>query len=398
MPARNTTLPDPSYYISLARKHKAMKGVKEALNYAASDPIVYREVSEWDPPHLLNTESGVIDLRSRTLIIASPDLCITKTSQLAYDPNAACPRFDQFLEEILPGDLADYVLTVLAYCLLGRPNEQLLFIFVGNGANGKSLLISLIIRMLGDYASTIPAEAISGKSTAGPNESLAKLPGIRMVHIPELGHGLVLNASLIKTLTGGDEIATRRLYGHEFTFKPILVPIMTSNYVPVFDGGEAAMRRRIAIVRFPTTIAEADQDTGLFEVLWAERAGILNRLLERIPHISEVFANPPKEVVAETSKCVASSDLLKGFLLELYEFEEGAKAKGNQLYLAYRHWCGRNGYSPLSRGTFDSAIEARFPQLAKVRLSEGMCWVGLKPRLPLAANDVGALQTFSIVS
>jgi putative DNA primase/helicase len=57
-----------------------------------------------EPQHLINCANGLIDWASLELLPHSPDVLSTVQIPVAWKPDAACPKIDVFLAEVLPGD------------------------------------------------------------------------------------------------------------------------------------------------------------------------------------------------------------------------------------------------------------------------------------------------------
>ena len=67
----------------------------------------------------------------------------------AYDPKAECPKFQKFLDRVLPSkDMQEIVREYIGYIFTDLKLEKALF-FIGDGANGKSTLIYIIAALLG---------------------------------------------------------------------------------------------------------------------------------------------------------------------------------------------------------------------------------------------------------
>ncbi len=126
---------------------------------AASERRVVVRVDQLDAdPMLFNTANGTIDLSSGELRPHDRDDLLTKRSPVVYDPDAACPLWDAFIERIFGGDadLIAYVNRVFGYCMTGLVREQVLPICWGAGANGKTTHLETIAHALGDYARHTP--------------------------------------------------------------------------------------------------------------------------------------------------------------------------------------------------------------------------------------------------
>ena len=137
------------------------------LELARSIPTLVVPITELDAdPWALGVENGILDLRQGKLVAAERADYITKVSPVAFDPEAKCPTFLKFLDDIMGGDqeLVDYIQRVLGYMLTGATSEQCLFYLYGTGANGKSTLLSVCKGILGgDLCRQTPVETIMAR-------------------------------------------------------------------------------------------------------------------------------------------------------------------------------------------------------------------------------------------
>merc|ERR1711871_191146 len=61
-------------------------------------------------------------------------------------------EINEFMKSLFPKpDLCEYMWDMLASCLIGNNYNQTFHIFTGSGSNGKSLLMSLMRNVLGEY-------------------------------------------------------------------------------------------------------------------------------------------------------------------------------------------------------------------------------------------------------
>jgi putative DNA primase/helicase len=108
---------------------------------AKSDRRLAATVDQWDQdPDLLNTPSGLIDLRTGAIRPhASADYCTKITAVAPAPPGTDCPLWRAFLDRIMAGDqeLIGFLQRVAGYALTGLTIERALFFLYGAGANGK---------------------------------------------------------------------------------------------------------------------------------------------------------------------------------------------------------------------------------------------------------------------
>jgi len=71
-------------------------------------------------------------------------------SPVEFDAEARCPRFIDFLNRVQPdADIQVFLQRWAGYCLTGDTTEQTLVFNYGIGANGKSVFVDLIARLMG---------------------------------------------------------------------------------------------------------------------------------------------------------------------------------------------------------------------------------------------------------
>ena len=224
------------------------------------------KTDDLDPnPWLLNVKNGTIDVRSEKFAEHRKDDMITKIANVEYDPKSDCPKWKQFIREIMDykADLINFVQTAAGWALTGDISEQTMFILFGSGANGKSTFLNTIMYLLGDYATATPTETFMKKSGDQQTNDLARLRGTRFVTTTEAEQGRRLSEPLIKKITGNDQMTARFLYGEFFNFTPTFKIFMATNHKPVIKGTDHGIWRRIKLIPFTTRIEECMQDKTL---------------------------------------------------------------------------------------------------------------------------------------
>lgn len=324
-------------------KTSGNKGRIDALLTEATVGLA-RDIEDLDAdPLTLNTESGLLRFRvqdadpesgcsdrvaafelvphARELTVPgrnTPQL-VTKLMPVAYDPAATCPRFDAFLERVQPNAaLRGFLQRWLGMSMTGLPIQKFAF-FYGHGANGKSVLVDLIARILGDYGATAKVESLTGRNRRGGGDAtpdLIPLVGARMVRASEPEEGERLQEGMIKELTGGEPILVRQLHADFIEVRPIFKLTISGNHKPDIRGTDDGIWRRVMLVPFDIQIPAAERDEKLGQKLWEERAGIFNWLVEGLLSALEGGLAEPPEVLDATREYRTDSDPIGAFLRE----------------------------------------------------------------------------------
>jgi putative DNA primase/helicase len=350
---------------------------------AASDPRVLIPAEALDAePGRLTVANGLLDLSTGHLGPHDPAALCTKLAPVAYDPAAACPQWLGFLDKILNKDAAliGFVQKALGYAVGGRPMEQVVFFLHGTGANGKSTLLNVVGRLLGDYARFASVDSFLTRKHAAPGigNDLVRLRAARFVWAMEPEAGRRLAESLIKAVTGDDPLIGRRLYGEFEQFPPTFVLFLGCNHKPRILSSQHAMWRRVRLIPFMVTIAEAEQDKTLAARLVAEEGpGILAWLVAGHQRWRrEGLGAPPAAVRAATAAYQEEQDTLGGFFADRCVLDMAATVPVEALYAAYTGWALSAGERVMTKAEFGSGVTER--GAVKGRTNRERFWRGLR--------------------
>ena len=239
----------------------------------------------------------------------------------------------------------------MGYALSGDVSEQCLFILWGTGANGKSTFLNVLHNLFGDYARSTMIETFMKKNSEQSND-LARLKGARLVTTSEIEQGKPMSESLIKTVTGEDELTARFLYGEYFSFKPTFKIFMASNHKPKIRGADNGIWRRIKMIPFTVTIPPEQRDKKLTEKLITENIGILNWLITGYAMWrKEGLSDEPDAVRDANNEYRMDMDVVGTFVNDCFEIDAGMKRKLHTkiLYETYLKWCSKNDERAMSQ-------------------------------------------------
>ena len=247
---------------------------------------------------LFNVLNGTIDLKTGELQEHDPNDLITKLALVEYDPSAKAERFKRFLLEIMDerADLVSFLKRCVGYSMTGSTTEHVLLFLHGLGANGKTTLLNVFLRLFGDYGRQSEPELLLRKRGDAHPTGVADLKGARLVATSEIDAGRHLAESLVKGLTGGDRLKARYMRQDFFEFEPTHTLWLAANHKPVIRGTDTAIWRRIKLVPFDVSIPMSDQDPNLAKTLEGELAGILNWAVEGCLEWKSEGLNAPAEV------------------------------------------------------------------------------------------------------
>jgi putative DNA primase/helicase len=283
-----------------------------------------------------------------------------------------------FVDEIMSGDKerARFLQRSLGYALSGDTRFECLFILYGaTTRNGKGTLMESVLRVMGNYGSSVRPETISMKqnvNSQNPSEDIARLAGIRFANISEPSRGLLLNAAQVKNMTGNDTLNARFLHENSFDFQPQFKIYMNTNYLPVVTDMTLFSSGRIMIIPFERHFEENQQDKTL-KCTFAEensQSAILNWLLEGYRDLKLNGLTIPESVRFATERYRHDSDKVGMFIEDEMEIDPNAEERTSAVYDRYKRWCEANGCYAENTRNFKQAL-AMFGHVKRKRPNIG---------------------------
>jgi len=336
------------------------KTVSAIERLAKSDRRIAAVIDQWDAdPWLLNTPDGVIDLKTGTLRAHRADDYMTKLTSVG--PSGRCPIFLAFLDRITGSDpeLIAYLRRVLGYALTGSTRDHALFFGYGTGANGKSVLLSTIAGILGDYHKTAPIETFTASNVDRHPTDLAMLRGARLVTATETEEGRQWAESRIKALTGGDRVSARFMRQDFFEYVPQFKLFIAGNHRPGLRSVDEAIRRRFHLIPFAVTIPPEERDGELTEKLKAEWPGILAWIVAGCLKWQSEGLAAPGAVTAATAEYLNSEDAIAAWIDERCERDVIAWSGTSALFASWASWATKAGENPGSQKKFSQKLAER---------------------------------------
>ncbi|MGH0876716.1 phage/plasmid primase, P4 family [Bacillus cereus] len=338
------------------RRNIRMNSIKDLM------PLVPGERGDFDThKYLLNVENGIVDLKTGKLHQHDRELGLTKITNIAFDENAKCPEWLNFLDQIFQGDkeLAEYMQRLIGYSLTGEITEQIMVFLIGGGSNGKSTFINIIKDIMGDYGRQAKSDTFIKKKETGANNDIARLVGSRFVSAIESEDGEQLSEAFVKQITGGEPVLARFLRQEFFEFIPEFKVFFTTNHKPVIKGVDEGIWRRIRLIPFNLQLPKEKRDKKLPEKLSLEMPGILNWAIEGCLKWQKSGLNDPAIVMKATGDYKEEMDILGPFMFECCFKREDVQIEAKDLFEVYANWCFKNGEHQLKNRAFYRILETQ---------------------------------------
>ncbi|MDQ0017832.1 P4 family phage/plasmid primase-like protein [Variovorax boronicumulans] len=356
-------------------------GLKAIVKHAELLSGMHIDAGTFDSkPDLLAVKYGVVNLRTGHWRAATPADGMSFRSPVAYDPTASCPIWDTFIRGVVRDDeeFARYLQRVLGYSLFGHAKEQVFFLVIGPGGNGKGVLMRTIKAVLDQYAHAIAPNVLSRAYSGNPNSpspALAPLQRARFVACTELPVG-GLDEAFVKQFAGGDQLSARPTYGDLVTFTPPGKLWLSTNTMPQIEAGHLAMWRRLVPLPFEANFRGKKADPDLEAKLEKEHAGILAWLLRGAATYARDGLGECKAVNDCRKALKASADSVQAWLNECCRVDAGARVAAGEAFASYVQYTRGAKRKPLSNKEFPPRVEKK--GFAHKRRSEGNYFFGLR--------------------
>ena len=349
--------------------------IVEALRYIETET----GVTPPDPnPAHINLSNGRLDWASGRLELHSPASFEIVQLPVTHDPTAGCPQFDRYLETTLEPEIIPLVEEVIGYCLIPDTRFEKAVMCVGDGGNGKSVLLDTITALLGnENTSTVALQDLEENRFR-----VAQLYGKLTNIFADLDARALNSSSVFKTLVTGDRITAERKFAQPFSFRPYARLIFSANSLPPSRDRTHAFYRRWLVIPFERNFNGKDADKNLRAKLREELPGILNRALSGLRRLfsNEGFSEPPavKTAIEEYER---ENDSVASFVAECVLIDANGTIEKKTLYSKYRLWCEAQGLRPITQKQLKPSLKRSVPILDEVRSSGGKGpwhWVGIK--------------------
>ena len=350
------------------------------LDLAAGMPAIAVRSEQLDAnPWLLNCQNGTIDLKTGKLQAHNPKDYITRICAAKYDPSVAIPLWTSLLNKVSGGDEAvkRYMQKAFGYALTGDVSEQAIFLLYGTGSNGKSTMLNVFAELLDGYAQSTSSDTFMQKKNDSVNNDIARLKGARFVSAIEMEEGKRMAESLIKSMTGGDKLVTRFLYGEYFEYIPQFKVFLAVNHKPMIKDTTHSIWRRIKLMEFTNTFTEKERDRNFpAKIMATELAGILAWAVQGCLWWQQEGIQDPDRIREATQEYREEMDSFSHFFDECCIAKELGRVTNKMLRAKYEEWCQENGERPLTQRPFSQKLLERGFEKRRGAASGGYEWYG----------------------
>ena len=315
---------------------------------------------------LFNFQNCVLELETGKTREANPGDLSSIQMKYDYDAEAKCPRWEKFISEIMANREASMKLLqeMAGYILFTDCSLQKAFFLIGDGANGKSVLLNVLSAVFSEEnISNIEMSTLDNEfQRINLLNSLANISTDTGTKIEEA-------SAYFKQIVAGDPINGCYKGKDQVKFKPRCVMISACNeYIRTKDTTTGFLRR-ICFIDFPCKFEGEKADINLESKLKEELSGIFNWCYEGYKRL---------KVQKKFTETVEQAELMDEFVkvsnpVAVFIEEEMATEHGqvdrSELYRRYQAWTKEAGHEAQSRykfiQTFKRVVKQKMPQVVE---------------------------------
>jgi putative DNA primase/helicase len=307
----------------------------------------------------IDDTTGNVDFRDH-----SPRSYLHACLDATYNDDAKCELWLNTLSEIFsrhidPEGTIRYLQEIFGYTIQSNKNIATWVLFYGDGNTGKSLVLSILCRLLGDSALS---KSISELDIGRNNHAISDLPGKLAIIDDDVQHRVVLPDGILKKMSENKTLTANPKRADMYRFKSSAIVFMAANSWPVSKDLSNGMNRRANVIRFDRTFSEEEDDKNLkSKIVNSDMSGILTWALAGLVRLRKRgFFQPSLDCIEAKEEWIENSSQLKQFISATCE--RSGKIAVDDLWQWYHIWSSDEGikHKYTKRGFHSAMSEAGY--------------------------------------
>ena len=304
------------------------------------------EEKEEAPEQIICVKNGLINVKTLEFISHTPDIVTRNKINLNYYEHTENSDIDTIMDNLAVHDheVVKLLYEMIGYCLYRGMPFQKVFILVGNGANGKSTLLNMTTKLLGEEnVSHVDLKEIV-TNRFGKSELYGKLANIA----DDCSGNYLEDISAMKRITGESYTSIEFKNQNSFSTKINTKTILSYNTIPRMNDTTDGLSRRLVIIPLNAVFKKGlpNYDPYISEKLKNEK-NLEYVLYKSIKAINEVLTRLeftiPKQVQERTNEYLRENNPVLNFIYDVYENESIEDITCNEVYEAFNCWKIENG-------------------------------------------------------
>lgn len=346
-------------------------------DHIISSTYIPEEDFEEKDVNIVCVQNGILNIKDRNVKSFSPKHFFTSKIPIEYNPEVGYGEIPGVFKIYLPEeDQYKTLQEIFGYCLLRACPLHKVFLFVGDGGNGKGTTLGILRRFLGcENVSFESMEVLCNLKDGEGRFAIANLNKKHANIVTETFKGSLKDTSNIKAISSGDHIKADRKGMNPLLFQPYAKLIFAANDIPRCRDEGYAMKRRWCVLKFEQKFIEKKKQREYLESLEEEglsddeikkekgkihdqiqqyedkicteenMSGLLNWALDGLDRLLKNGTFSDKKTIEETERIInLRSNPFKVFLNEIFKEadDDSNYVLKKDMKIAYKRWCRIN--------------------------------------------------------
>jgi putative DNA primase/helicase len=308
------------------------------------------------PENWICFKNMIHDTATNEKILYDPEHYITNILPYSYTDDDPV-EFLKMIASTLPNETdRDKIVSYFKYALTPSIKHQVALLCFGNGANGKTKLIELFMKLLGPLAGAASLTRFFGNES---EKAKAALKGKTFVSFSEVGNSFMkrITMDMIKAIITNEFLTGREAYEKSSTWFNTVKPVFDGNKLPqIEDPDDMAFFRRFQIIEFKEKFVGENCDKMIADRVFRNEADAV---------LSYIARYQPKwdyevDAAATAEKWLGIADNVRKYIGDKKLLETGHPAKYLEMYTTYHFYvahCKTHALKAVSSKTFKSRLE-----------------------------------------
>lgn len=324
-----------------------------------------------DPAYYIPVQNGLLKVNISDSGISYELQSLTNkvfyTYQLnpKFEPNAKCDLFLKTIGDILAPEEITFFFEMLGYLLIPVHYANRAFFFIGEGANGKSVLCLILKLIIGEKATSNVAIQSFGKPS---DFSIGKTERKLLNIVEELDNLKNFPTGFFKDYISGNSIlANRKNKDHE-NMEVTARLVYAGNVVPSFNEDSQGLKRRIIILPFLQDFSdESKQNKNLLKKkFWIDSGELEGIFMMALAGLDRLVKNNWKftqgsNMLKYMNDYTGSMNPAVQFLKDQFEYHPNSRVVSKSIYKRYAGHCHSLGFECENATVFGRQIKRVFP-------------------------------------
>jgi len=314
--------------------------------------------------YIINLKNGRLDVRTEKLLPFDPDIIDFARIPVTYNPDAYSADLDKVLNKVFKHDrqVIDLFEEMVGYMLIKNCRFRKGFLFYGGGSNGKSTVLNLLKRFIGeDNLATVELKKLSDPFlTAELEHKLANIGD-------DIDPKEITDTGTIKKLFTGESLTVQRKFKDPFILRSYAKMIFSCNTLPRILDKTTGMYSRLMLIPFTATFSADDEDYDPFiedKITTDESLSYLLNIglrgLRRLLYNNQ-FTQPDVVTQALEEYKKDNSNVLTWIEEEGLTTKHLLSDTTDKLFSEFKDWCTRSDIKyGASIRTFHKEIEGKY--------------------------------------